>query len=402
MIRPLPEFHFEEALSQNLSIRQLVFLPKSAKVTPQKLLQLNTTVYRTTVVPNDPSDFSRNSYDMNTVNSIMSKLGHRHVDLLKLEHIEDVTHSFEIPYFMAKDGILTRFDQLHIVIEIDKVDESYLYNWYKTVYVLFHQAGFRLYHTSASSPLCLQVTMMESCHYFMSWVRDPGPQAAVLYPPAMDGSEESEAQRLKDFLDLPEQLNEDVISVVLSSSVMLRLSRQVVMLGSDNCHILVFQFKTGSVVVEEVSALHVRCSVVVLTPLTGKQEDQSLSSFSVRAPQGVAKTMTLSEGLSRLLPGGEHTSIIYINLGSSGWSVLSALMESGDVQHMKQLVLVAPVYPAHDSNKHKVAQVLRQRYSELKRLTAFHLTLSEATTQLHGSLGFRRDRNVLQMSFVKS
>ena len=92
-------------------------------------------------------------------------------------------------YFIS----FTNFLVFHIIcaffsyIFADKVDENYLYSWYKTLYTLFHSAGFRLYHTSATSPLCLQVTMMESCRYFMSWVQNPGPRKYVLYPPAMDG-----------------------------------------------------------------------------------------------------------------------------------------------------------------------------------------------------------------------
>lgn len=69
----------------------------------------------------------------------------------------------------------------------DKVDDDYLYSWYRSLYNLFHLSRFRLYHTSASDQLCLQITLMESCTYYMSWIRDPGPQTMVLYPPAIDG-----------------------------------------------------------------------------------------------------------------------------------------------------------------------------------------------------------------------
>ena len=48
-------------------------------------------------------------------------------------------------------------------------------------------------------------------------------------------------QRLEDLLQGHEQSSEDVIPVLLSSSTTLRLSRQVIMTRSDNCHILVFR-----------------------------------------------------------------------------------------------------------------------------------------------------------------
>ena len=115
---PLPDYSFEALLSRNLSIHQLIFLHEAPSTTPQVLLQLNTTIYHTAIVPNDPADFGRNSFDMQTVNSIMSLLHHRHVDILKLESLQDMAHSYEVLYFMVKDGILSRFHQLHIMMEI--------------------------------------------------------------------------------------------------------------------------------------------------------------------------------------------------------------------------------------------------------------------------------------------
>jgi len=66
----------------------------------------------------------------------------------------------------------------------DKLDEDYLYSWYRTLYRLFSKAGFYLFHTSSHDSLCLQVTLMESCVYFLSYVRNPGAQAYTMQPPA--------------------------------------------------------------------------------------------------------------------------------------------------------------------------------------------------------------------------
>ena len=66
----------------------------------------------------------------------------------------------------------------------DKLDEDYLYSWYRVVYGLFYKQGLWLYHTASSDSLCLQVTMMESCVYYMSFVRNPGSHVFVLHPPA--------------------------------------------------------------------------------------------------------------------------------------------------------------------------------------------------------------------------
>lgn len=71
----------------------------------------------------------------------------------------------------------------------DRIDDDYLYAWYRTLYSLFHKANFRLYHTATSNQLCLQVTLMESCMYSMSWVKSPSPRTFIMYPPAVDGKE---------------------------------------------------------------------------------------------------------------------------------------------------------------------------------------------------------------------
>jgi len=69
----------------------------------------------------------------------------------------------------------------------DKLDEDYLYGWYRTLYRLFSKAGFHLFHTSSHDALCLQVTLMQSCVYFLAYVRHPGTRAYTMQPPADHG-----------------------------------------------------------------------------------------------------------------------------------------------------------------------------------------------------------------------
>nr|KAG5714407.1 hypothetical protein BaRGS_006853 [Batillaria attramentaria] len=329
---PVSDFSFETILSRNLSFQQYVFLHDTSSTAPPPLLQLNgTTVYRTAIVPNDPADFGRNSYNMQTINSIMATLHHRHIDILKLESVQDMSHSYEVLYFMVKDGILARFQQLHISLEIDKVDDNYLYGWYKTLYSLFHSAGFRLYHTAASSPLCLQVTMMESCRYFTSWVRNPGPRTFVYYPPAIDGSAQYEEQRLEDFLDRPSQLDEDVIPVKLSPYTTLRLSRRVLMSGSDSCTILIFQLSLRHRIESQASALHIKCSIVLVSPtrLGGSRYD--LTSFSVRDETSRREVMGLADIISHYL-FSQSTKVVFLDLRHVTWQFLTPFLDSGALQ----------------------------------------------------------------------
>ena len=69
----------------------------------------------------------------------------------------------------------------------EKLDDEYLYNWYRTLYELFSKSGLSLYHTSSHDPLCLQVTLMQSCVYFLAYARVPGPHVFSMYPPAECG-----------------------------------------------------------------------------------------------------------------------------------------------------------------------------------------------------------------------
>lgn len=73
---------------------------------------------------------------------------------------------------------------LIVFVTAEKLDDDYLYNWYRTLYELFTKSSLSLYHTSSHDPLCLQVTLMQSCAYFLSYVRNPGPHVFNMYPPA--------------------------------------------------------------------------------------------------------------------------------------------------------------------------------------------------------------------------
>lgn len=400
-IGPLPDFSFELILARNLSFRQYIFLHESSTTASPLLLQLNaTSIYHTTIVPNDPADFGRNSYNMQTINSIMATLGHRHIDLLKMETVQDMEHSYEVLYFMVKDGILSRFQQLHITLDIDKVDDdSYLYGWYKTLYSLFHSAGFRLYHTKASSPLCLQVTMMESCRYFTSWVRDPGPHTFIYYPPAMDGSLQYEEHRLEDFLDRPSQLDEDVIPVVLSPYTTLRLSRRVLMSGTDSCHILIFQHMLRYKVESQVSALHIKCSIMFISPekLGGNRYDYT--SFLVRDALSRREQMSLSDIMAHYM-FSPATHVVFIDLQDTTWQFLTPFLDSGALQKVDQLEIMAPVFKVQTATR-QPAQMLRFEYSELQRILAYNMALTEASPVTQETLRFRAGGDMWRLTFVK-
>lgn len=59
-------------------------------------------------------------------------------------------------------------DDCMVCIISDKLDDDFLYNWYRVLYNLFYKQGLRLYHTASADSLCLQVS---SC-FTDSWRRD--------------------------------------------------------------------------------------------------------------------------------------------------------------------------------------------------------------------------------------
>ena len=77
--------------------------------------------YKTIIVPNDPSDFTRNSYDTQTINNVMETLHHKHIDILKIETLAHMPQSYELLHFLVKDGILKQVSQLHFAIIIGKL-----------------------------------------------------------------------------------------------------------------------------------------------------------------------------------------------------------------------------------------------------------------------------------------
>jgi len=81
----------------------------------------NTHVIRTTIVPNDPADFSRNSFVQRTLNDLLAAQGHgaARIDLLRLVATDsDAVGMADLVYFLVADGVLKHVQQLHITVYI--------------------------------------------------------------------------------------------------------------------------------------------------------------------------------------------------------------------------------------------------------------------------------------------
>lgn len=120
--RPNPDFSFEYFVSKNLSSRLYIFSHLADKLKfLLKASPTTTSIFKTTIVPNDPSDFARNSFDTQTLNSVMVNLKHSQIDILKIDAPIDSVHSYEILHFLVADSLLSKVKELHFVLKLGKL-----------------------------------------------------------------------------------------------------------------------------------------------------------------------------------------------------------------------------------------------------------------------------------------
>ncbi|XP_033735824.1 uncharacterized protein LOC117324193 [Pecten maximus] len=376
-VGPKGDLEFERIIAKNLSFNLYLF-GTGLTTSDFSVNSNNTRNMHISVVPNDPADFVRNSYDTQTVNNVMLSLGHTYIDILKMDHFMDSSHSHDVLYFMIKDDLLSRVGQLHIALHIDKVDDDYLYSWYRALYNLFHDAGFRLYHTAANDQLCLQVTLMESCVYYMSWVRDPGPRASILYPPAQDGSEESEVERLVDYLEDEEATCSDSLDIGLSNSLPLGICLNEGYLHKP-CNIIIVRNKHTSVTVSSLSKG--QCHAVVLETQSSSY-NYNIHEFFVNVKGSLLPVMkhhtTLIDALDQHLHTGS-SNILYLDMPELFWDMIGPLLDSGHMQSVNQLIVDVDVW---NELSVKPSHNIRRRFSELKRIGAYGFQIYRSKTLL--------------------
>ena len=114
------DYPLERILSQNFSYTIYVFHNEPLTLDFIHATRNKTHSYKTSIVPNDPADFGRNSYQSSTLNSIFESLKHSSIDILKIESLVDRFHSHEVLYFMVKDGLLKKVRQFHFTLYIGK------------------------------------------------------------------------------------------------------------------------------------------------------------------------------------------------------------------------------------------------------------------------------------------
>ncbi|KAK3591605.1 hypothetical protein CHS0354_013788 [Potamilus streckersoni] len=362
-IGPSGDFAFERILAVNLSFHVYIFhhLP-----VPKDIIYSfgnRTYVLQTAIVPNEPADFGRNSYGTQTINNMMESQHHTTVDVLKIDLPFDTSRSHELFYYMIKDRVLQRVKELHLSIYVDKVDDDYLYSWYRVLYNLFHSENFRLYHSASSDPLCLQVTLMESCVYYMSWIKDPGPQTFILYPPAIDGSEEFEMERLLDYLEDTDTSCADELEVALPMSKHIHLCQEKQKKDKGRkCQLVIIRNSDN---LSSISAIPgSTCSVINLSVHYYKEGD-FVFQVSQKSVTRASEAMSIQSLMTNYFMSST-TSHLYIEVNEI-WDLLSPLLDSGIFQNIYQVIL-----DIKDMWRNMNSLELRQRYSELRRIEMYN------------------------------
>ncbi|XP_021367591.1 uncharacterized protein LOC110459587 [Mizuhopecten yessoensis] len=334
-IGPKGDLEFERIVAKNLSFNLYMFDTDLTTV-DFSLRSNNTRSMHISVVPNDPADFVRNSYDTQTINNIMLSLGHTYIDILKMDHFVDSSQSHDVLYFMIKDDLLSRVGQLHIALHI------------------------------------------ESCVYYMSWVRDPGPRAFIFYPPAQDGSEESEAERLVDYLDNEEASCSDNLDIGLTNTLPLDICLNEGYLHKP-CNIIIVRNKGTSFTVSSLSKGQCHAVVLETQPST---YNFNIHEYFVNVKGSLLPSMTHHTTLIEALDKHLHTgssNILYLDMPELLWDLIGPLLDSGHVQSVNQLIVDVDVWNEHSV---KPSHNIRRRFSELKRIGAYGFQIYKSKTLL--------------------
>jgi len=380
------DFSMERTLAGNFSFQAVV-------VSSRPVIDLmgipNITVINTVLVPNDYADFSRNSYGQQTLNALWAERGVSGAEVLRLAQADGRDTLRELLHFLVNDGLLAAVNHLQIQVTIDKLDEDYLYSWYRTMQAVFHTAGYRIYHTTSNDPLCSQVTMMQSCIYYVSLLRHPGPNVLCMHPPAGFGDAATEERRLVSVMTniqdsctsiVVEAAQEEgqILSYKPSSGTQWHICRA----RSSSpftlpCTILRFRLSADLSLSEELAGQG--CKVYTLLAHRVSKYSDTVTSFKLRPAQpALARNNTpLSwEEIIGWLAGLRDISVVEIDAPGVEWDILTHLLDTASLHHVNQLILVGSI-PDHIGRRHPTS--LRRKYSELQRLRThgFHLVYSE-------------------------
>ncbi|KAH9509362.1 hypothetical protein Btru_046845 [Bulinus truncatus] len=390
---PTHDYNFEHFVSKNLSTKLYVFSHLADKLNfLSKINPSANMIFKTAIVPNDPSDFARNSYETQTLNLAMQNLKHKEIDVLKVDTLVESVTSYEFLKFLIDDGVLLHVKELHIVITLDKLEEDFIYSWYRVLYALFHTTGFRLYHTATSEPLCLEDTMMDSCKYYLSWIRDLPPHIFVTYPPAIDGSFQHERERIDSYLDVPAKDNifqpvkfkllpvghqKKVTAKDMNKlhHILLYLSKQLLANNAQPCNIMfIFDIQYKDLVFHA-NHKNTGCKSQKLVLAPSDPVTQNLQFFSMSTENKTKPDLITVSHLQQQLQKSA-TNILYIELFEA-WDVIDFITKAGLPKLLHQIIVRTSL-----TSSGSTASLIRRRYSELKQIEAFQLNTNNCNNQM--------------------
>lgn len=344
-----------------------------------------THVVRTTIVANDPADYSRNSFIQRTLNDLLAAHGHDkvHIDLLRLIAPDDssAVQMWELVHFLIHDNVLRHVQQLHLMVYIEKLDDDYLYSWYRTLYKLFSKAGFHLYHTSSHDTLCLQVTLMQSCVYFLSYIRNPGPHVNTMYPPADYGHLDQEWSRLLGYVSTLQvdckPLPADGATNVRSCKKSSTCSSGFDCTNGGTCTALLFgrsgRETSDSIWIPKDCAAVTRLVPVVSSSTTADSMN-TITHYELTSlmPRHQMKLLEPEKAINDLKAQGWF-NIVEIIVPGVEFQIIEQLLASGLLQNVTKLMIYIELPDTAVSAVHPV--VLRDAYSRLRRIQSYGMSL---------------------------
>lgn len=390
-------FAYDDTVSRDLAANHsyTVYMV-SHKPIPKDTAHFNNThAIHSTIVPNDPADFSRNLYGQQTLNDLMSTLSHDRVSLLRLGSLGTHINMWEILHYAIQDHLLVGIQQLHLVLKVDKLDEDVLFSWYRVLWQLFYEAGLLLYHTTASDSLCMQVTVMESCVYYLSFIHNPGLRFAVTHPPADYGTIEEEQARLISQLTRPQTECSPQIEVGGTDKrlqysqrghpqwLLCSVSRQEIF--TPPC--VIFRFRLDNDPMLEEQFLKEGCSVMSFQ-LLSLQPDHVHGyqyKFHRRVPgqaRDQKKIIQQEEQTLALLWEAASVALLEVDMPGHEWTFLGHLMDGALLRNVSQLVMYTQLPDSSNiarQDKSSQASKLRVLYSDLWRVQAQGMQLQASS-----------------------
>ncbi|XP_074647645.1 uncharacterized protein LOC141903426 [Tubulanus polymorphus] len=376
-IGPSYDYVLEKNLAANFSFD--VFLVGPDEV-PNNVRRIpNITVIKTNVVPNDYADFSRNSFGQSTLNFIMDQRKHKQIEILKLQELNGDAPLWELLHFLINDDLLPRTKQLFLQVAIDKLDDDYLYNWYRVLYELFYKAGFKLYHTSASDSLCLQVTLMQSCVYYMSWIHDPGPSYFAMHPPADYGTLRLEENRLLTYLGTGHTWC-PAVKTIGDGKDSFDICEATVQSKIEPCIVYTYSTRELRRINEQLTSIG--CTVNSYIHISDSDRSKSIDDLrhqtlfrklvnKYQKPQVKSGVRSISQSVDEL--GKEsRVSLMLIDLEDLDWTILNNLMSNNILKNVSQIVMnfnaISKIHGKHP-------MILRHKYSSLQQLSRHGFTV---------------------------